>query len=44
MKTPTHSSPAEASPAEIRERDVSLDALLGGRVRLLQPKGGLRAA
>jgi tRNA1(Val) A37 N6-methylase TrmN6 len=39
MKTPTHSS-----PAEIRERDVSLDALLGGRVRLLQPKDGLRAA
>jgi tRNA1(Val) A37 N6-methylase TrmN6 len=25
-------------------RDVSLDALLGGRVRLLQPKAGLRAA
>jgi tRNA1(Val) A37 N6-methylase TrmN6 len=33
-----------SSRAETDGREVSLDALLGGRVRLLQPKGGLRAA
>ena len=30
--------------AEGGARCVTLDALLGGRVRLLQPKNGLRAA
>lgn len=33
-----------SSRADTSEREVSLDALLGGRVRLLQPKDGLRAA
>ncbi len=39
-----HSSRAEPGQIESGEREVSLDALLGGRVRLLQPKDGLRAA
>jgi len=37
-------SPMNSSRADMRAREVSLDALLGGRVRLLQPKDGLRAA
>ena len=36
MKTPTNSFPAD--------RDVTVDELLGGRVRLVQLLGGLRAA
>jgi tRNA1(Val) A37 N6-methylase TrmN6 len=36
--------PMNSSRAETNGRDVTLDALLGGRVRLLQPKNGLRAA
>lgn len=39
-----NSSRAEPDQTESGEREVSLDALLGGRVRLLQPKDGLRAA
>jgi tRNA1(Val) A37 N6-methylase TrmN6 len=37
MKNPTNISPADGA-------EPTLDALLGGRVRLLQPRGGLRAA
>jgi tRNA1(Val) A37 N6-methylase TrmN6 len=38
------SSPADASSAEPAEPDVTVDFLLGGRVRLFQPKRGYRAA
>lgn len=43
---PGQIEPSQIKPDQIElgEREVSLDALLGGRVRLLQPKDGLRAA
>jgi len=46
MKNPTSSSPADERPPGRSDDNggVSLDALLGGRVRLLQPRQGLRAA